>query len=351
LRPIEGGDREPTVYQAHPRSGWTTRTEATPAVLFYEGQPFEALDPADRIGLDITLVGGRVPLSLQNGTLFENIFDGFALSKNNIQLGNLSNLNLFYFLSLGQTQGGLTLAEKREQRKNVMGLGGDADWYEYFIEAAVAGSYANGRVGPERANLDRAFGALSVTRQFGSVGGITVRALGNTGNDSAGAGGLFILETWMMLRRAQAYANFFGATSDFLPASVEGSAISREGILFTFDRLVAFPSLNPRVRDSAGGVFGVVLFPKSRVTVTPEIGFLVDNDSTTDNDQYGAALQFQSDIAYLVLPQGSLKPLQTRGLLYGLLVRLTLLGIENKNDATAGNRFVGGERFEVVYRF
>src|SRR5271163_1567215 len=98
-RPIEWGNREPTYFQFGNDHGWTGRASATPQALFYEGQPINWLSPNDRMPLDFTLAIGRVPLFLQNGLWFNNYMDGFQLSKNNIQLGTLSNLNIMYFFS------------------------------------------------------------------------------------------------------------------------------------------------------------------------------------------------------------------------------------------------------------
>src|SRR5581483_9356684 len=144
-RPIEWGAREPTFFQFGNDHGWTGRFSETPQALFYEGQPFNWLSPNDRLPLDFTLAIGRIPLFLHNGLWFNNFMDGFQLSKNNIQLGNLSNLNIMYFLTLGETQPGLNLnlANRREATKRVMGADINGDWHDYFFELSYAASYDN----------------------------------------------------------------------------------------------------------------------------------------------------------------------------------------------------------------
>src|SRR5438093_1484988 len=276
-RPLERNFRDNTFDVFEPNRGWTVRTSGEPYNLFYEGQPFNWLTPGDSFPLDVTLAGGRLPLFLHNGLSFNNTLDGFALSKNNLQAGTLSNLNVVYFLTRGQPHGGITPFEKAEARKRVMGLYADADWYEYFVEASWAVAYDNAR-GPKGADLNRNFWAVSITRTAGFAG-LTFRALGSTANDTRDAGVLFVLEGEKEFLGVRGYAVVFGATADWLPVSEEAATMSREGILFTFDRLAPTPGLNPRGSDSVGGVLGIIFNPRGLITVTPEVGWLLDNPS------------------------------------------------------------------------
>jgi hypothetical protein len=352
FRPLEYGDREPTFYQFGANSGWTGSFGATPQALYYEGQPLNWLSPNDRLPLDLTLSVGRIPFFLHNGLWFNNFFDGFSIAKNNIQIGNLSNLNVLYFLTIGETQPGLTLttASRREADKKVTGFDVNADWREYFAEASWAISYANGTVPAAPQDLNRNFWAFSVTRTFGFNSGISLRAMGSTSNPSNGAGELFALETQRGVLGTLLYSNVFGATADWIPPSVQGSALSQEGILFTFDRLVATPQLNPRAANTVGGAIGDILNPRGSVTLTPEFGWLIDNQSP-GNDQLGLALQIQADLASLLMPGDSPADMQRRGLLYGTFLRLTLLGIRNDNRAVADERFDYGTNVELIYEF
>ena len=353
FRPIEGGNREPTLWQFPPHNhGWVARDMAEPAELFYEGQPLNWISPHDRFPLDFTLTGGRVPLFLQNGLWFDNIFDGFAISKDSIQLGNLSNLNLFYFLTHGETEGGLTRLDRQEQRKKLTGMAGDADWYAYFFEFGWATAYDNGHVhlpGIEY-DLDRSFWAMSMTRTFGVSGAVSLRALGSTGNGSRGGGEFFALETQKRFWGVLGYANFFGATRDWLPASTQGAPLSREGILFTFDRLAAFPELNSQGADTIGSAMGIIFKPKGVVTYTPEFGWLIDN-SAQANHQVGVAMQIQADLASLLIPATTIADVARRGILYGVLARLTFAGLRNDNTEVAKDRFDFGSKLELIYRF
>jgi hypothetical protein len=353
FRPIEGGNREPTLWVfASDNQGWTERDMAAPAELFYEGQPLNWISPHDRAPLDITVSGGRVPLFLQNGLWFDNIFDGAIISKDNIQLGNLSNLNLFGFLTRGETQGGIDFLDRAQQRKKLMGVGGDADWYAYFFEFGWATSYDNHhvRVLNSHYDLDRSFWAISATRTFGVSGGVSLRALGSTGNGTRGGGELLALEIQKRFLGVLGYANFFGATRDWLPASNQGSPLSREGILFTFDRLAPFPQLNPNPADTIGSAMGVILNPKGIVTYTPEVGWVFDHSSQA-NHQVGAAMQIQADLASLLIPVRTLADVARRGLLYGVFARLTFVGLRNDNTQVARDRFEFGSRLELIYKF
>lgn len=352
FRPLEYGDREPTFYKFGNDHGWTGRFDATPQALFFEGTPLNWLSPSDKLPLDMTLSVGRIPLFLHNGLSFNNFFDGFSIAKNNIQLGNLSNFNVLYFLTLGETQPGLTLTTpgRREAEKKVMGVDLNFNWGAYFVEGSWALSYANGKVPDAQMNLNRNFWAVSITRSFSYDAGVSFRAMGSTANSTASDGEMFVLEAQRGVLGTQLYSNVFGATRNWIAPSVQGSALNREGILFTFDRLVATPQLNPRGSGTVGGVVGDIINPRGHVTFAPEFGWLIDNDSPS-NDQVGLALQMQADISTLLMPGNSLIDLKRRGLLYGTEVRLTLLGVRNQNTSQAGDRFDYGTNLELIYEF
>ena len=351
-RPIEWGAREPTFFQFGNDHGWTGRFSGTPQALFYEGQPIKWLSPNDRVPLDITLAVGRIPLYLQNGLWFNNFMDGFQLSKNNIQLGNLSNLNIMYFFSLGETQPGLNLSipNKRETEKRVTGFDANLDWRDYFVELSYAASFDNGKLPGLSQNLNRGFWAASVTRTFGFNSGVSLRAMGSTGNGTAGAGELAALETQRGIFGQLAYFNIFGATTNWKTPSVSGSPLNQEGILFTFDRQQATPELNLRGSGTVGSALGVTLDPRAPITYTPEFGWLIDNESP-GNEQVGLAFQIQADLAHILIPGSSLNDMVRRGILYGALARLTFLGIRNENTHLAGDRFDLGSMVELIYQF
>jgi hypothetical protein len=352
FRPLERGDREPTFYRAFDDDGWTGDFQGAPEAAFYEGQPFNWIAPDDRLPLDLVVAGGRVPFFLHNGLWFNNFFDGFTIGKNNIQVGELSNLNVLYFLTRGQTQPGLTLdtASRREAEKNLTGVDVNLDWIDWFVEASWAVSYDNDTVRGLDQNLDRNFWALSITRTLNFDIGVSFRAMGSTGNATADAGELFALESQYGVLGTLLYATVFGATEDWIAPSVQGSALSREGILYTFDRLVATPQLNPRGAGTAGGVVGDILNPRGHVTLAPEFGWLVDQQSP-GNDQLGLGLQLQADLASLLVPGDDLAALVRRGLLYGALARFTVVGIRNENRGLAGDRYDYGTNLELIYQF
>jgi hypothetical protein len=352
IRPLEYGDREPTFYKFGNDHGWTGRFDAAPQALFFEGTPLNWLSPSDKLPLDMTLSVGRIPLFLHNGLWFNNFFDGFSIAKNNIQLGNLSNFNVLYFLTLEETQPGLTLTtpSRREAEKKVMGVDFNFNWSDYFVEGSWGLSYANGKVPGAQMNLNRNFWALSITRSFSYDAGVSFRAMGSTANSTASDGELFVLEAQRGVLGTQLYSNVFGATRNWIAPSVQGSALNREGILFTFDRLVATPQLNPRASGTVGGVIGDIINPRGHVTFAPEFGWLIDNQST-NNDQVGLALQMQTDLSTVLMPGNTLNDLKRRGLLYGSEVRLTFLGVRNQNTSLAGDRFDYGTNLELIYEF
>ena len=350
FRPIERGFREPTFHQFAPTDGgWTVQASGEPARLWYEGQPLNWLTPNDEFPLDVSVAGGRLPLSFHNGIWFNNTFDGFALSKLNLQVGNLATLGVIYFLTRGQTDGGVTAEEKHETRKNVTGLVSYADWFDYHVEVSWARSYDNERTRRFPADLDRDFWGVSVTRTFGQAG-VALRVLGSSGNASRDDGQLVVLELEKELLGVRAYTTVFGGTADWLPVTQEGATLSRLGVLFTFDRLAPFPGLNPGGSDSVGGALGVIFNPRGIVTVTPEVGWVIDT-SPRGNDQFGGALQIQADVASLLIPGTTLAETRKRGLLYGALARLTLIGIRNQDNGSSANKDEIGGRLELIYRF
>ena len=86
------------------------------------------------------------------------------------------------------------------------------------------------------------------------------------------------------------------------------------------------------------------------ITVTPEVGWLLDTSSQR-NHQFGAALQLQADLASLLVPAARLTDLRSRGVLYGALVRLTLVEIHNENSSIRGKPDDYGARLELIHRF
>jgi hypothetical protein len=352
-QPIDGGFQLPTVYHMTPGGGWDVRYRrqgGNPSELWYEGEPFNWLSPNDHYPLDFNLAIGRLPLSFQNGIWFNNIADGFAIAKNNIEIGNVSNLNVVYFLTIGETQGGLTPLQSQEERKRATGFDADMDWFDYFFEFGFAYSYDNPQTTRFPRDLNRGFWSIAATRTFGTDA-ITVRALGSTGNESQGSGALFVVETAKEFWGVRSYFNAFAGTENFLTISQGMDApLANEAILFTPDRLTPTPGLNASGSNSEGGILGVILNPRGHITYTPEFGFVIDN-AGNGNDQQGLALQIQLDPSYYLIPGPTLQDVARRGLLYGTLVRLTLAGVRNQNTQVAGERFDHIEKLELIYQF
>jgi hypothetical protein len=351
--PIDGGFQQPTVYNIRPNTGWDFRYQregGNPTELWYEGEPLNWLSPNDKYPLDFNFAIGRLPLFFQNGIWFNNIADGFTISKNNIQIGDVSNLNLIYFLTIGETQGGLTPLQAQEERKKVTGFDGDMDWLGYYWEFGFAYSYDNPQTAAFPADLNRGFWAIAATRTFGTEA-ITLRALGSTGNESQGGGALFVLETAKEFWGVRSYLNAFAGTQNFQTISGGMDApLANEGILFTPDRLTPTPGLNPSGSNSEGGIFGVIFNPRGHITFTPEFGFVVDN-AGDGNDQQALAVQVQFDPSYYLIPGPTVQDVARRGLFYGTLMRLTLGGVRNQNTRVAGERFDHIEKLEMIYLF
>ena len=364
FQPLDGGFQRPWVYHIHPGGGWTInedRLSGRPAEVWYEGQPFNWLTPNDEEPLDLNLAVGRLPIFFQNGIFMNNIADAAMLGKNNIQIGNLSNLNVLGFVTIKETQGGLNPADQREQRKRLVGFESDMDLMDYFLELTYAHAYDNNFSGDfnakgvpipgeEKQALNRDYWAVGITRTFGP-NGVAFRILGNTGTSTSGPGELFVLETNADILHTHAYANFFGSTKNWMTASNLYSApLANESILFAPDRLLPTIGMKISGSDFVGGALGVILNPRGHTTFTPEFDYSIDN-ARNGNDQVGAGFQIQSDISSLLIPGDSLETLAQRGLLYGILARLTLGGIRNQNTSVAKDRFDLLEKIELIYEF
>ncbi len=365
FQPLDGGFQQPWLYHIHPGGGWTineNRSSGRPAAVWYEGEPFNWLSPRDQEPLDINLAVGRMPIFFQNGILLNNIADAVMIGKNSIQLGNLSNLNVIGFATLHSTQGGTDPQDKAQQQKRLVGFDSDMDLLEYFVEVSYARAYDNtpfrGIFGPkgeplpgeQPQDLDRGFWAISATRTFGRSG-ISLRALGSTSNRTASDGELYVFEGNTELAGQHLYLNLFGSDGKWLTASNQYSApLANEGILWAPDRLLPTIGMKLSGQRVVGGVAGVILNPRGHLTVTPEFDYSIDTNDP-GNDQVGIALQSQADLSSFLIPGNSLDTLAQRGLLYGLIARITLGGIRNQNTVLAKDRFDLLEKLELIYEF
>ncbi len=324
-RPPSGERKTLSHYDFEPDRAW------------FEMQPLTWIFPDDRYPLDFTVAGGRIPLAFHNNYWMNEDVLGFAVSKNNIYLPPLQNLNIITFGAFDELN--------NFDDASFAGIGAFIDYKGYFIETTFA------YVWDDTAANDRFFSGVSVTKQFGLTGFALRFLLNEDDGVSGGAdlGALFAIETETRLfndlfyaGEARLYANTFYATRNW--ESIGGGNVARQGFLFQTDRSITVPSLLNRGIDSGGLAVGMIFNPEGTVTVTPEAGFLRDErkrsrsgkDTAGNLEQIGLGLRIQADLARLFL-RGRIDPwydadfdkIEERlsDYLYGLQLRTTWINI------------------------
>ncbi len=308
-----------------------------PDRAWFEMQPLTWIFPDDRYPLDFTIAGGRIPLAFHNNYWMNDDVLGFAISKNNIYLPLLQNLNVIAFGAFDEMN--------RFQDAQVAGIGAFIDYRGYFVEMTFA--YAFDRT----IRNDRFFSGISVTKQVGLTG-VALRFLLNEDDGvqkGPDLGALFVFESETRLfheifygGEARLYANGFYSTRNWAPLT--GGNVARQGFLFQTDRSLTIPSLLNRGIDSGGFAVGMIFNPEGTVTVTPEAGFLRDErkrsrsgkDTAGNLEQIGLGLRVQAGLARLLL-SGRTFPWYSADfdkiderlsdLLYGLQIRTTWYNI------------------------
>ncbi len=338
------------------KTGSAHHLDFEPDRVWFEMQPFTWLSPQDLVPVDINVAVGRIPLAFHNNYWWNEDFLGFSISKNNIYLPPLQNLNVITFWAFDELNS--------FQEATVAGLGAFIDYRGYFIEATFA--YAWDRT----KRNDRFFAGVSATKQIG-LSGVSLRLMLNEDNGEQGGadlGALFVIETETRIfheslygGEVRLYVNGFYATRNWAP--VGGGNVARQGFLFQTDRSISIPALVNRGIDSGGGAIGVIFNPEGTVTVTPELGFLRDERKRSRTgrraagnlEQIGLGLRVQAGLARLLLAGETFpwhsadfdKINQRRdSLLYGLQLRTTWYNI----IPTAGET-EHAFRVELLYDF
>ncbi len=338
------------------RKSTAHKLDFEPDRIWFEIEPFTWLSPQDRVPLDILVAGGRIPLVFHNQYWMNEDVLGFAVSKNNIYVPALSNLNVIMFGAFEEMN--------RFQDAQVAGIGAFIDYKGYFVEATFAYAF------DKTIRNDRFFSGISVTKQVGLTG-FALRVLLNEDDGVQGGpdlGALFVVEseTPIFLDEAlggagRLYVNAFYGTRNYAPLGAGN--VGRQGFLFRPDRSIQVPTLIPRGTDSGGGVVGFVFNAEGDVTVTPEVGFVRDERRrsrtgrrTAGNlEQIGLGLRIQGTLAKFLIPGstfpwfaadfGKIEERLEAGL-YGLQLRTTWYNI----IPTAGQT-QHALRIELLYDF
>jgi hypothetical protein len=171
-------------YQFSQPDGYVNNAGATPDRFWFEGE-LQGMTGGrlDQYFTDINLVAGKMPFALHNNLLMNDDILGVAVSKDNIVLGGLSNLNLIGFYAWDDVG---TLATSDS---STAGFHSFAEYKLTQFETTLAA--VNNEFD---SNRDQYHAALSVTKFFGPTT-LTGRAMlkwGDTGG--LGSGELYVLE-------------------------------------------------------------------------------------------------------------------------------------------------------------
>ena len=193
FRPFDHGvsgaparSRRATQWRPNPgfrQQGSANRFDFEPDRAWFEMQPLTWLFPDDRYPMDFTIAGGRIPLAFHNNYWMNDDVLGFAISKNNIYLPPLQNLNVIAFGAFDEMN--------RFQDAQVAGIGAFIDYRGYFVEATCAYAFDS------TIRNDRFFSGISVTKQVG-LSGIAVRIMLNEDDGvqkGPDLGALFVFES------------------------------------------------------------------------------------------------------------------------------------------------------------
>lgn len=255
FRPLGRRDTGGSFYQFNDPAGYTDNSTGVPDRYWFEGEWHSLLGP----DLDpyaqhyVNFVVGKFPFLMHNSLLMNDDVLGFVVSKNNVLLGNTSNLNVQLLAAFDDVD---TYAGRKSA---VYGLHATLDYQRSFIEA----TYAFVSTDFDR---DAHFLGISGTKPYGPLN-VAARALFKHG-DAAGTGSaqLFALESnyavvfekacWGV-EHAVYFCNAFWASEGW--NSIAGGNFNRLRTAFVVNPLVRLAA-GPAADDVCGVAAGIQLF-------------------------------------------------------------------------------------------
>lgn len=270
-RPLGKKQTGGSYYQFSDPAGYVDNSTGIPQRYWFEGEIHSMfggfLNPL--AVWDYHVVGGMYPLILQNALLMNDNILGFAVNKNNIYLGPLSNINLQLFAGFDDVDAFPNSGAR------VFGVNATIDYQRRFYELTYA--FLCNKFD---ASMDSHFLALSRTSLHGMLS-VAGRAMFRfCGDGGLGGGQLFVLESNytrvfehkpLGIEKGVYYANAFLATNGWRPIATGN-----------FNRLTTAFEVNPltqiaagnQVGANGGAVLGVQLFRHHEdESLIPEIAF------------------------------------------------------------------------------
>ena len=241
FRPIGRENTGGSFYQLNDPQGYIDNSHAEPDRYWFEFELHSILgafvDP--NLALDYHFTAGRVPFTLHNDLLINDEFHAVAINKNNINVWNLSNLNVQVYHAFNDVDA----FDNGDGNLSVLNL--FIDYRRVFYESSYA--YLTHDFDSSR---DTHYFALSRTQLIGNYT-VAGRALFKHGDSGGtGSGQLFTLEGNMTrlydnkplgVEKAVFFTNAFLATRGW-------NSIARAN----FNRLRTAFEVNPLVRISSG---------------------------------------------------------------------------------------------------
>ena len=255
FRPVGRRGTGGSYYQFNDPAGYRDNSTGEPDRYWFEGELHSLVgfsrDPlASRY---LNFVVGKFPFATHNSLLINDDILGFVVSKNNLYLGRLSNLNLQLWTGLDDVD---TYADVRSQ---VYGVHASLDRQKAFYEL----TYAFVRAGLGRSAH---FAAASRTKTYGPVS-FAARALLKFGDQGGtGSAQLLALESNytvihdsrpLGIEHAVCFCNAFWASEGW--NSIGGGNFNRLRTAFVVNPLVRLAA-GPATDDVCGVAVGVQLF-------------------------------------------------------------------------------------------
>ncbi|MGB6042072.1 MAG: hypothetical protein WBF93_02835 [Pirellulales bacterium] len=287
-RPIGERNTGGSYYQFSNPSGYVDNSTVIPERYWIEAELASVLggfihDPF--IPRDVHVVAGKFPVELHNRLLVNDEILGFAVNKNTIYAGDLSNLNLQAIFALDDVEA------FDDGSAEFYGVNAFIDYRHIFLEATYAYLHHNRLSGRDADYL-----AFSATKLLGTTT-VAGRALFKIGDRAGtGSGQLYVIECNRLrvfdhkplgVEKAVAYATAFRASRGW--NAISGGNFDRLRLAFAVDPLVNITA-NPAFADNTGVAAGVQFFRHHEdESIIPEVAY----QSPGGTSVFGIGLRYQ----------------------------------------------------------
>ncbi len=341
FRPLdEGGNFTRYTFEGADEGEFTDEFNFELVTLFFEGdfgELFPALDPSDRLGLDVGFSVGRQPIRFQDGMLIDDNLDALGVSKINLRPGSAINMRSTLLWSWSEINRQNLSSD--DDTAILIGLFNEMDLR--FSTIAVDAVY----VDADDETGDALSLGLSSTQRMGLFNS-TLRFLASStiGEETDQNAGGFLLyhELSRTVHGSEdfTYLNLFVGVDEFRSASrgpVSGGPLGPVGVLFASVGLGNYGAALSSSPDNAyGGAIGhQIFFDGTRKHLLLEVGGRATTEDT-GQESVAAGASFQMAI-------GRRSALRLDG--------YVSYGKEQETETTTSNELGIGGRIELNHRF